>query len=59
MATVTSVNVNGLRDRVNMTQLLYTLRNDILCVQETNWDESKVVEWGKSGQEMFIIIMLR
>lgn len=39
MTTVTSVNVNGLRDRNKLKSLLNTYRSDILCIQETNWDE--------------------
>lgn len=44
MTTVTSVNVNGLRDRQKVKELLYVYRSDILCIQETNWDEDKVKE---------------
>lgn len=42
MATVTSINVNGLRDRRKMKGLLYVYRSDIMCIQETNWDEGRV-----------------
>lgn len=44
MATVTSVNVNGLRDRGKIKEMLFTYRSDIICIQETNWDEEKVRE---------------
>lgn len=44
MATVTSVNVNGLRDRGKTKEMLFTYRSDIICIQETNWDEEKVRE---------------
>ena len=50
MTTVTSVNVNGLRDRGKLRSLLNIYRSDILCIQETNWDDVKVIEvkevWG-------------
>ena len=39
MTTVTSVNVNGPRARGKMKGLIYVYRSDILCIQETNWDE--------------------
>ena len=42
MTTVTSVNVNGLRARGKMKGLIYVYRSDILCIQETNWDEDKI-----------------
>ena len=38
MATVTSVNVNGLRNMEKVKELVYVYRSDILCLQETNWD---------------------
>ena len=44
MTTVTSVNVNGLRDGKKLKELLFVYRSDILCIQETNWDEEKVKE---------------
>ena len=50
MTTVTSVNVNGLRDRGKLRSLLNIYTSDILCIQETNWDEEKGrevrEEWG-------------
>jgi len=44
MATVTSININGLRDKMKMKELLFTFRSDIICIQETNWEEDKVKE---------------
>ncbi len=44
MATVTSININGLRDKIKMKELLFTFRSDIICIQETNWEEDKVKE---------------
>lgn len=44
MATVTSININGLRDKNKMKKLLFTYRSDIICIQETNWEEDKVKE---------------
>jgi len=44
MATVTSININGLRDKMKMKKLLLTFRSDIICIQETNWEEDKVKE---------------
>lgn len=44
MATVTSININGLRDKRKMKELLFTYRSDIICIQETNWEEDKVRE---------------
>ena len=69
MTTVTSVNVNGLRDRGNLNSLLRIYRSDILCIQGTNWDEAKVKEvreelrgeiyynnWAKNARGVAIII---
>ncbi len=44
MATVTTININGLRNRTKMKALLFTYRSDIICIQETNWEEDKVRE---------------
>ncbi len=44
MATLTSININGLRDKIKMKELLFTFRSDIICIQETNWEEDKVKE---------------
>ncbi len=44
MATVTSININGLRDKIKMKELLFTFRSNIICIQETNWEEDKVKE---------------
>ena len=44
MTTLTSVNVNGLRARRKMKELVYVYRSDILFIQETIWDEDKVKE---------------
>ncbi len=44
MITVTSINVNGLRNINKLKELKYTYRSDIICIQETNWDEEKLRE---------------
>lgn len=44
MITVTSINVNGLRNINKLKELKYTYRSDIICIQETNWDDDKVRE---------------
>lgn len=44
MASVTSININGLRDKRKMKDLLFKYRSDIICIQETNWEEDKVRE---------------
>ena len=44
MATVISININGLRDKMKMKELLFTFRSNIICIQETNWEEDKVKE---------------
>ncbi len=44
MATVTPININGLRNKTKMKELLFTYRSDIICIQETNWEEDKVRE---------------
>ena len=44
MATITSVNANGLRNKRKLKELLFAYRSDIICIQETNWDEDIVKE---------------
>lgn len=42
MITVTSVSANGLRNMTKMKEVKFTYRSDIICIQETNWDDDKV-----------------
>lgn len=44
MITVTSLNANGLRNITKMKEVKFTYRSDIICIQETNWDDEKVKE---------------
>lgn len=40
MITILSLNVHGLRSREKMSHILTTVNCDILCLQETNWDNN-------------------
>ena len=46
MIRITSFNANGLRDRNRRQQTLMVCEADIICLQETHWDEEvmRVVE---------------
>lgn len=44
MITFTSINVNGLRNINKVKALKYLYRSDVICIQETNWDDDKVRE---------------
>lgn len=39
MLTLTSLNVNGARDRDRRQQALQVCNTDIICIQETHWDD--------------------
>ena len=52
MATVLSLNVNGCRDMGKVSKILKLYESDIMCIQETHWDEGiieKVKERWKGG----------
>lgn len=47
MVFLASLNANGLRTASKMVSIMSTLTCDILCLQETKWDQSKAMELGK------------
>ncbi len=40
MLNITSLNVNGLRTQTKINSILTKIKSDILCRQETRWDQA-------------------
>lgn len=47
MLLLASLNANGLRTESKLVSILSALTFDILCLQETKWDDAKAREMGR------------
>ena len=47
MVIITSLNANGLRNMIKIERTIELCKSDILCLQETHWDNELVKTLGK------------